>query len=545
LYTQVHDLGLRDYLHVLQRRKWIVLLAILIVPLAAVALSLRQPPLYQSSADVLLRYQSLPSTVSGINDPNSYSYYVDPVRSTDTQLQVAELPLLANRVSAALRKQGVNPGEVAGSTSVSEVGDTDVLEFTANSGSPTLAAQIATEYARQFTLYHQELDTGSITTAIKGLRRRITQLQGQGGSQSRKLITELQGKIDQLQTLLTVQTSSAVVVRTAAGATKIRPKPTKYGLLGLGLGLVLGIGLALLRDAFDTRLRTPDQIGGVLGLPLLARVPPPTRQLQRDRQLAMIADPTSHGADAYRRLRMNLEFATVGKPSQVIMFASALAKEGKSTTLGNLSVAAALAGKSVALVDLDLRRPSISRFFRLDETEPGLTAVVLGHSELDDALLPVPLESLSRNTADHFPKPGANGDYLSRASTTGSLVVLPTGILPPDPGDFVGLEGVGRVVAALRERVDLVLLDVPPLLAVGDGLTISGLADALVVVIRSENARRKITAELGAVLARMRVEGLGFVLCGAGADDAPSYYGYGYGTGGFGAPTQRGRGAAV
>lgn len=541
----MHDLGLRDYLHVLQRRKWIVLLALVIVPLAAVALALRQSPLYQSSADVLLRYQSLPSTVSGINDPNSYSYYVDPVRSTDTQLQVAELPLLANRVAAALRRRGVNPGQVAGSTSVSEVGDTDVLEFTANSGSPTLAAQTATEYARQFTIYHQQLDTGSITTAIKGLRQRITQLQGQGGSQSRKQITQLQGKIDQLQTLLTVQTSTAVVVRTASGATKIRPKPTKYGLLGLGLGLILGIGLALLRDALDTRLRTPDQIGSVLRLPLLARIPPPTRQLQRDQQLAMIADPTSHGADAYRRLRMNLEFATVGKPSQVIMFASALAKEGKSTTLGNLAVAAALAGKSVALVDLDLRRPSISRFFRLGEAEPGLTAVVLGHSELDEALVRVPLESLSRNAADHFPKPGGNGDYLSRTSTTGSLVVLPTGLLPPDPGDFVGIEGVGRVVAALRERVDLVLLDVPPLLAVGDGLTISGLADALVVVIRSENARRKVTAELSGVLSRMRVEGLGFVLCGAGADDAPGYYGYGYGTGGLGAPTQRGRGAAV
>ena len=460
------------------------------------------------------------------------------------------MPLLANRVAAALRKRGANPGDVAGSTSVSEIGDTDVLEFTSQSGSPTLAALIATEYARQFTLYHQQLDAGSITTAIRGLGRRITQLRSQGGSQSRRQIIQLQGKVDQLQTLLTVQTSSAVVVRTASGAAKIRPRPTKYGFLGLGLGLVLGIGLAFLRDAFDTRLRTPDQISGVLGLPLLARVPPPSRQLQRDGRLAMIGEPTSHGADAYRRLRMNLEFATVGKPSQVIMFASGLAKEGKSTTLGNLAVASALAGKSVALVDLDLRRPSLSRFFRLDETEPGLSAVVLGHAELDDALLRVPLESLSRNTADHFTPAQAAGKGANRSNgpggaTTGTLVVLPSGILPPDPGDFVGLEGVGRVIAALRERVDIVLLDVPPLLAVGDGLTISGLADALVVVVRSENARRKITAELAAILARMRVEGLGFVLCGAGEEDAPGYYGYGYGARGYGAPTERGTRAVV
>lgn len=543
----MHDLGLREYLHVLQRRKWIVLLAVVIVPLAAVALALRQSPLYQSSADVLLRYQSLPSTVSGINDPNSYSYFIDPVRSTDTQLQVAELPLLANRVAAALRKRGVNPGDVAGSTSVAEIGDTDVLEFTAQSGSPTLAAQIATEYARQFTVYHQQLDTGSVTSAINGLRQRINQLRSQGGAQSGRQITALQGKIDQLQTLLTVQTSSAVLVRTASGAAKIRPRPTKYGLLGLGLGLVLGIGLALLRDAFDTRLRTPDQISHLLQLPLLARVPPPPRQLQRDARLAMIAEPTSHSADAYRRLRMNLEFATVGKPSQVIMFASALAKEGKSTTLGNLAVATALAGKNVALVDLDLRRPALSRLFRIDAAEPGLSAVVLGHTELDEALVRVPLESLSRNTLDHFGALRAAGDGIGGSSraATGSLVVLPAGILPPDPGEFVGLEGLGRVIAALRERVDVVLLDVPPLLAVGDGLTISGLADALVVVVRSENARRKITAELAAILSRMRVEGLGFVLCGTGGEDAPGYYGYGYGTRGYGAATERGTRTSV
>jgi Mrp family chromosome partitioning ATPase/capsular polysaccharide biosynthesis protein len=543
----MHDLGLRDYLHILRRRKWIVLQALVIVPLAAVALALRQSPLYQSSADVLLRYQSLPSTVSGINDPNSYSYYVDPVRSTDTQLQVAELPLIANRVAAALRKRGVNGGDVVGSTSVSEIGDTDVLEFTATSGSATLAAQLATEYARQFTLYHQQLDTGSITSAIKGLRRRITELRSQAGAQSNKQIIALQGKIDQLQTLLTVETSSAVVIRTASGAAKIRPRPTKYGLLGLGLGLVLGIGLALLRDAFDTRLRTPDQISDVLRLPLLGRVPPPSGQLQRDDRLVMIAEPTSHGADAYRRLRMNLEFASVGKPSQVVMFTSALAKEGKSTTLGNLAVAAALAGKSVALVDLDLRRPALSRFFRLDEPQPGLSAVALGHAELDDALARVPLGALSRNAPDRFALPGvsAGGGNGAAMATAGSLAVLPSGILPPDPGEFVGLESVGRVIASLRERVDLILLDVPPLLAVGDGLTTARLADAVVVVVRSENARRKIAAELAAVLARMPTEGLGFVLCGAHADDGSGYYGYGYGPRGYGAVTERGTGAVV
>jgi Mrp family chromosome partitioning ATPase len=308
------------------------------------------------------------------------------------------------------------------------------------------------------------------------------------------------------------------------------------------LGVVLGIGLAFLRDAFDTRLRTPDQIASILRLPLLARVPAPSRQLQRDSQLAMIADPTSRGADVYRRLRMNLEFAAVGKPSQVIMFASALAKEGKSTTLANLAVATALAGKTVAVVDLDLRRPALSGFFRLGDEQPGLSAVVLGHAEIDDALVHIPLESLSRNAAGHF-APGRPRD--GGTQTTGSLTVLPTGILPPDPGDFVGLEGIGRVIAALRERVHTVLIDVPPLLAVGDGLTVAGLADAVVTVVRSEHARRRTMTELASILARMPVERLGFVLGGAGADEGSSYYGYGYGPRNYGAATEHARGSAV
>jgi polysaccharide biosynthesis transport protein len=538
----LQDLGLRDYLHILRRRKWIVLLAVVIVPLAAVALSLRQSPLYESSAEVLLGNQTLPS-LSGVGSNSNSSSSPSEI---DTQLQIAEQPFLARRVAIALH---VSPEAVAGSTSVSEIGDTNVLQVLTTSGSPTLAARIATEYARQFTIYSQQYDRGSINNLIKALQRRISRLRTQGVSDSDPEIVLLDEQLAQLQTDLSLQTSTprAVVLTKASGAAKIRPRPTKYGLLGLGLGLVLGIGVALLRDAFDTRLRTPDQIAGVLRLPLLARIPPPARQLQRDSRLAMIAEPTSHGADAYRRLRMNMEFAAIGRPSQVIMFASALAKEGKSTTLANLAVAAALAGKSVAVVDLDLRRPALSRFFRIDNQQPGLSAVVLGHAGIDDALVRVSLDAVSQNAPDHFAPRGAggNGTHDSGAATAGSLVVLPPGILPPDPGDFVGLEGVGRTIAALRERVDIVLLDVPPLLAVGDGLTTAGFADAVVVVLRAEHARRKITAELASILARMPVEGLGFVLCGAGGDDAVGYYGYGYGARSYGPAPERGRGAVV
>jgi polysaccharide biosynthesis transport protein len=499
-------------------------MALVIVPLAAVALSLRQPPVYQSSSDVLLRYQSLPSTLSGVSDPNSYAYFIDPTRSTDTSLQVASLPVLTDKVEAVLRKRGITAAEVA-ATSVAEIGNTDVLRFTATTGSAQSTPLIATEYARQFTRYYEALDTQSISRAIRGLQQRISQLESQGSHQATLDARSLQSKLNQLQTLLTLQTSTAVVVRTADSASKIKPTPKKYGALGLGLGLVLGIGLAFLRDAFDTRLRTVTEIGDILKMPMLGRIPPPPRRLERERQLVMLSDPTARGADAFRRMRMNLEFASIGKPSQVIMIASAVAEEGKSTTFANLALALALGGKSVALVDLDLHRPTIAQFFRLDESQPGLSSVVLGHVALDEALVPIAIDGRLWEAGASSNGHGASG------TAAGSLAVLPTGILPPDPGEFVGLEGVRHVVGALRDRYDTVLIDAPPLLAVGDGLTIAGFSDAIVVVVRSDLARRPVTVELDTTLTRLPPAKLGFAVCGDAGFEGALYaetYGYGY-----------------
>jgi Mrp family chromosome partitioning ATPase len=119
----------------------------------------------------------------------------------------------------------------------------------------------------------------------------------------------------------------------------------------------------------------------------------------------------------------------------------------------------------------------------------------------------------------------------AQATAGGSLVVLPTGILPPDPGEFVGVEGVRHVIGALRDRYDVVLIDAPPLLAIGDGLTIAGFSDAIVAVVRADLARRGVTNEFAAMLESLPPAKLGFVLCGdAGLDDAQygAQYGYAY-----------------
>jgi polysaccharide biosynthesis transport protein len=500
-------------------------LALVIVPLTAVATSLQQAKLYQASADVLLRYQSLPSTLSGISDPNSFSYYIDPTRSTSTQLEIATLPILGQRVAAALPQDHLSAGQVLGAVSVQSVPNTDVLRFSATSGSPALAARLATQYARQYTRYRQQLDTQSVTNALRDLQERTAALRAQGSiSQANALRT----KSDQLETLLSLETSNAVLVRKASGAAKIQPRPKRNAAIGLGLGLVLGIGLAFLMEALDTRLRSAEQIGVVLGLPLLARIPEPPKQFQRDDRLVMLGDSSSADAEVFRRLRMNLEFVSVGRPSQVIMVTSALGEEGKSTTIANLAVALARGGKRVALIDLDLRRPAVSRLFRLrDDDQQGLTAVVLGRLSLREALVAVPLGSSIQRSPELLDLGTSESSANDRnGKAAGSLYVLGSGMVPPDPGEFVALGGVGAVIAELREHFDIVLVDAPPILPVGDALTIGGFVDGTIVVVRAQQARRATTGELARNVARLPGAALGYVLCGADRLEGDSYYGY-------------------
>src|SRR5205823_8720196 len=126
--------------------------------------------------------------------------------------------------------------------------------------------------------------------------------------------------------------------------------------------------------------------------------------------------------------------------------------EGKSTTIANLGVALARSGRRVALVDLDLRRPYLNRFFRVS-SGLGITDVVLGRIELADALRPVfipnPDGRPSGGTDQNGPVPSRSGSSNGRRQVDGVLNVLPAGTIPPDAGELVATEGLSKVLAAL------------------------------------------------------------------------------------------------
>jgi succinoglycan biosynthesis transport protein ExoP len=519
-----HEWTIRDYVRLLLRRKWIILAAVVLVPAAAVYLALRQPSMYESTSEVLLKQGNLAATLSGIQDT---SVYLDPARVAQTQIALASTPTVA---SAVLRRAGLKDrtaNELLGQLGVTAAPNADLLDFSITDHDPAVAERLANAYAEQYTVYRSHLDTEVLDNALRDLERRITELNAAGQTTFAKSLLTRQ---EQLRTLREIETSNATVVRKADGAGQVQPRPKRYGAIGLVLGLMLGIGLAFIRDAFDTRIRSAEEIGDSLGLPLLARIQAPPRRLQRRNRLVMLHEPTSSEAESFRMLRTNLDFTNLERKARSIMITSAVEAEGKSTTVANLAVAAARTGRRVALVDLDLRRPFIAKFFGLDG-HVGLTNVVLGESTLEDATARVAIPNADQN--------GASGAGNGHSHLEGFLDVIVSGPVPPNAGELVGTTAMADLLSELSRRYDLVLVDTPPMLQVGDALSLASRVDALVLVARLPNLRRPMLKELDRSLEHSSGAKLGFVLAGAHLEE-------GYGTGYYyAAPSQTRRGRKV
>ncbi len=508
---------------ILRRNVWIVVLTTLIVTALSIVFSLRQAPSYQASAQVLLNYQNLATGFAGVQDLRAQGQ--DPVRAAATQTQIAMSPAVARRVVEKADVAGLTTGGFLSAAAVTAGSNSDTLNFQVTYSEPSLAADLANLHARAYIASRQQLDTSALAAARKVLQQRIDALRGTPGSDP-ALLTPLLAREQELQTLEALQTANASLLRPASGAVQVQPKPVRNAVLGVILGFMLGIGLAFARDAFDTRVRSADDVGDELGVPLLARLPAPRKNLRTTNTLVMMADPRGHQSEAFRMLRSNLEFVNLDRGARTILVTSALEKEGKSTTVSNLAVTLARAGKRVALVDLDLRRPAIRQFFGIDAAHPGVTNVVLGQETIEQALVEV-FHSEAGGGVDYMDHPPSNGNGShADEGADGVLAVLVAGASPPDPGEFVGSPRLSRLLAELAVRFDVVLIDTPPLLSVGDAMTLSAHVDGMIAVARLELLKRPVLQELSRALATCPSLKLGYIV--TGAESEPGYEGTGY-----------------
>ncbi len=282
----------------------------------------------------------------------------------------------------------------------------------------------------------------------------------------------------------------------------ISPRPKLNLALGLLVGLAIGVGAAVLRETLDTSIKGIDDVQDTLGLATLGVIAFDSETPKRP--LIVHADPQSTRAEAFRQLRTNLQFVDVDHKPRSIVVTSSLPQEGKSTTACNLAIALTQAGLTVLLVEADLRRPRLAQYLGI-EGAAGLTDALIGRFALDDVMQPW-------------------GD--------GSLLVLPSGPTPPNPSELLGSEQMAELLAEMEERVDLVLLDAPPLLPVTDAAVLAAQCSGAILVVRTGRTTREQAARSVETL-----RGVDTHLYGAVLNMAPTkgpgaykygYYGYGY-----------------
>jgi polysaccharide biosynthesis transport protein len=505
---------LSDYLGALRRRLWLLILAVVIATGSAYVFSSRQTPAYQATAQV--QYAATP--LGQILNPTGHVSSQVIQQNLATAAQTAHTTAVAGLALKLAKVTGLAPDQLLKESSVTASATSNYLAFTVTDRFPSRAERLATAYATAYATYSNAVGVQSVSAQIakyQHQKAKLNKLYAQavaaaGGHQNAgaTYLTELQSVEKTLTLLTTAQVGLAhgnVVAQTATSATKVRPATTRNLAMGFGLGLVIGLVLVSLAEALDTRVRTADDVAGRLGLPLLTRIPIPPRTLRKAGALGMLDDEGGAETEAYRKLRINLDFANLSTKARTIMVTSAIEQEGKSTTVANLAVALARAGRRVVLVDLDLRKPYLDHFFNL-AGKAGVTDAALGNVTLDQAMWSIPI-------------PGTGG-----GSDAGSLHVLPCGPVPPNPADLLESSIISEVLLDLASRADVVLLDSAPLLPVSDGVVLSNKVDAMLVVVSASTIKRQALDELRRILEVCPAAKLGFVLTGVDEGE-----GYGYG----------------
>ena len=296
--------------------------------------------------------------------------------------------------------------------------------------------------------------------------------------------------------------SAQVVEPARAPGAASSPARAPWLWTGGVVGLLLGLLLAASRATTDRTIRTPAELEDVSGAPVLGAIAFDRTAVQTP----LITSLSTHHPrfEAIRILRTNLQFLDIDRDHRVITVTSAVAGEGKSTTATNLAIALAQTGTQVALIEGDLRRPRVAEYLGIEKTV-GVTTVLVGRVALDAALQP--------------------------AGTPG-LDVLTSGSLPPNPSEIIQTEAMKSLVAELRQRYEVVLIDAPPLLPVTDASLLASISDGAILVVRhgetGGDAVRSAAQRLQSVGARL----LGTVLSMAPVKELSKHgYGYGYGYG--------------
>lgn len=534
-----------DYIRPLASRWWLILIAVVVATGGVYAYYAHKPNVY--SATTLVYYQDPGDPVTGL--PN-------PAQSTDRVVE-DQATLLYSRATAAavaakIGYRGMLQALLQQVTISSKQGQ-DFVQIAVQAGAPGEAATIANAFAQRLGSSLSNSVIVRTASALKTSKNQLTQLPRGPASDAQR--ADLLAQINRLQLELQNPPTVARQVDPAVPPTSpSAPKPARNALFAFVLSLVGAIGVAYGLERFDRRLKDPDELENAYGRPLLAVLPHTGDPApMRDGEPALSSD----FREPFRVLRTNIELASVDAPPRTIVISSAMPGEGKSTVVRNLALAFREAGKSVAVVELDLRHPALGPAFGVPPG-PGMTEVLRHESELDDVALPVAVglpaaDELLTEAADRQAHNGGSGGNGARGGNRGSgrdggsgrngakrrngpvplgsdVTLLLSGSRPANPPAVLASERLAKVLDDLRERHDVVLIDSAPVLAVTDTVPLLRYADAALFVGRLDVTTRDTAKRLMEFVARVPdLNLLGIVANDLSRHEVGSYgYGYGY-----------------
>jgi receptor protein-tyrosine kinase len=243
------------------------------------------------------------------------------------------------------------------------------------------------------------------------------------------------------------------------------------------------------------------------GVPVIGQIPF-AKLRKRDRRV-VFWQGFGEVAESFRALRANLQYLGVQRPLRTILITSASPQQGKTTVSANLALAIARSGATTIVLEGDLRRPRLDDAFDTLANGVGLTSVLVGAVDVDEAIVDVAMPLSS--------------DAPSHGEREGRLSFLPSGPQPPNPSELLSSVPMTKLLDRLALEYDYVLIDSPPVLVVSDALELARHVDGVLLVVRRNHASRDEARELRALVERLGINLLGVVF----TDVAPAGIHYG------------------
>ncbi len=427
-------MDLRGYLRAIRLNWWIVVVVVVLGTLGGVFVVHRSTRVYAGQVTFF---------VASPGSPTSASVSGDLTAAEDLAVSYARLlssDRLAMMVANAEPSLHLNAGQVSGKISGTAELNTVLLNATVHDTSRVRLKVLTRAVAIQFPLLVHQLNSAS--------------------------------------SRVTLNVTSGPTV----GSAPVSPRSRLDVALGLLVGLVLGLGLAVGRFLLDTSVRSTEVLSEITRRPSIGSVPYDAQAKRAP--LVNAGQEHSTRAEAFRQIRTNLKFIDAARPLGAFIVSSSVQGEGKSSTASNLALVFAESGLTVMLVEADMRRPRTSDYLGL-ERAVGLSNVLANQVELAD---------------------------VTQQWGDSSLSFLPSGSLPPNPSELLGSQRMSDLLVRLRRDYDLVIIDTPPLLPVTDAAVLATQVDGVVLIARHGKTRRAQLHAAAQTLESVNARLLGVVL---------------------------------